>query len=302
MASESSDEVGLTVSLPGEIDEWLDTKAAELDVERQTVVVQLLAAYRAAGEFDDEQAERVLTDGVEDEVRDVVAERIPDIAAAVEEQIDGGADVEAVENSLTAEVDRVEADFREKLEEVRERVIQVKRETDEKADVDHTHPEFGELAGLSKEVDELGDRVNDLSAAVSAAGDEREAIVDDVADLKDLDDRVANAEEKLRTVAWVVSDLRDTVEAERGQSRAIDRLTQSAAQADIDRAICDNCDDPVDIALLSEPTCPHCDATFGDVQAPSGLFGKPRLTVAKQLESGEDDDETDVPDAATRNT
>lgn len=302
MVGESPNEIGLTVSLPGGIEEWLDAKAAELDVDRETVVVQLLAAYRTAAELDDDRVEATLADGIEDEVREVVAERLPDIADAVEGRIETGDDVAAVEDRMTAEVDRVESDFQEKLQNVRERVVQVKRETDGKAPADHTHPELGELAALSTELDELGDRIDDLSAAVDATEDEREELADRVADLEDLAGRVEDAEEKLQTVGWVVSDLRDTVETRAGQSRAIDRLKQSAAKADVDRALCDSCDEPVDIALLSEPTCPHCDATFGDVELPGGLFGKPRLTVARQLESGDHDstDDYDVPEAARR--
>jgi len=302
MVGEPSDEAGLTVSLPGRTEEWLDAKAAELGVDRETVVVQLLAAYRAAAELDDDPVEATFADGIEDEVRDVVAGRLPDIVDAVEGRIDAADDVAAVEDRLDSEVDRVESDFQDQLRNVRERVVQVKRETDGKAPADHTHPELGELAALSTELDEVGDRIDDLSAAVDGGADEREELADRVADLEELAGRVEDAEEKLRTVGWVVSDLRDTVETRAGQSRAIDRLKQSAAKADVDRALCDSCDEPVDIALLSEPTCPHCDATLGDVELPGGLFGKPRLTVAGQLESGavadSPDDDYDVPDAA----
>lgn len=302
MASESSDDAGITLSLPGDVEEWLDSKAAELGVDRETVVVQLLSAYRAAGELDDEPLEAALSDGVEDEVREVVADRIPDITDAVAERLDAGDDG-AVEDRLSAELDRIESDFREKLQDLRERVVQVKRETDGKAPADHTHPELGELAALSSEVDDLGDRIDDLSAAVEAGANDREDLESRVAALEDLTERLDDAEEKLQTVAWVVSDLRETVETQAGSSRAIDRLKQSAAEADVDRAVCDSCETPVDIALLSEPNCPHCDATLGDVELPGGLFGKPRLTVAKQLEAGEDDDENSaVPDAARRNT
>jgi DNA repair exonuclease SbcCD ATPase subunit len=303
MASESTDEAGLTVSLPAAVDEWLDAKAEELGVDRETVVVQLLAAYRAAGELDDDRVAASLTDGVEDRVRDVVAERLPDIADAVEEQTDTGDDAERVEDRLSAELDRVENDFQESLQDVRERIVQVKRETDRKAPEDHAHPEFDELGAVSNEVDDLFDRIDDLSEATSASQNRHEDLEARVADLEDAAERVDDIEEKLQTVAWVVSDVREAVEADAEESRAIDRLKQSAAEADVDRAVCDNCEQSVDIALLSEPNCPHCETTFGDVELPGGLFGKPRLSVAKQLEAGADaDSDYDVPDAAQRDT
>jgi len=64
----------------------------------------------------------------------------------------------------------------------------------------------------------------------------------------------------------------------------------------VSRAVCENCSTAVEIGLLTEPTCPHCDAALGDVQPASGIFGKPKLTVARGLESGEE--RSNVPDAA----
>jgi len=307
MASESSDERGLTVSVPASVDEWLDAKAAELDVDRETVVVQLLAAYRAAGDLDDGTVGSVPVD-VEDEVRDVIAKRLPDIVDAVAERIDhDDSEAEAIEDSLRADisslqrdVDRVEDDLQTELEDVRERVIQVKRETDGKAPADHTHKELATLGALSTEVSDLADRIDDLAAAVEGGAEERAAIDDRVDDFLD---RVEDTEERLRTVAWVVSDLRDNVESTDVRSRALDGLKQAAVEADIDRAVCDSCEKPVEVALLTEPNCPHCEATVNDVEPGGRFFGKPRLTVAKQLESGKDDDheDADVPDAARRN-
>jgi uncharacterized phage infection (PIP) family protein YhgE len=303
MASESSDDAGLGLSLSGGVDEWLDAKAAELGVDRETVVVQLLSAYRAADELEDEPVASTVVDGLDDDVRDVIADRLPDIADAVAERLDAGEDPGAVEDRLSAEVDRVENDFQRKLQDVRERVIQVKKETDRKAPADHTHPELSELAAVSSELDELRGRIDDLAAAAESGRDERADLAEQVAELEEMSEQLDDVQEKLQTVAWVVSDLRETVETHTGSSRAVDRLKQSAAEADVDRAVCDNCDQGVDIALLSEPTCPHCDATFGDVELPGGLFGKPRLSTAKQLEAGDEDDhDHDVPDAAQRDT
>jgi chromosome segregation ATPase len=294
----ATNERGVTVSLPADVDEWLDAKAAELGVDREAVVVQLLSSYRAAEELDDDSVTPPAD--VESQVRDVIAERIPDIADAVQGQVD--TDTDAVEDRLTAEVDRVETDFRSKLDDVRERVVQVKRDADAKADPDHTHPELDELATLSTEVDDLTDRITDLSEAVESGERERDDLAERVEDLTELADRLDDVEDKLQTVAWVVSDLKDELDTRSGTSRAVEQLKQAAAEADVDRAVCDSCERPVDIALLSSPNCPHCEATVNDVELPGGLFGKPRLTVARQLEAGDEgpDDDLDVPDGARR--
>jgi len=314
MASESSDDAGVSVSLPADVAAWLDRTADDLGVDRETVVVQLIASYRAAEEFDDEEVTAALDIDVESQVRDIVAERLPDIAEAVAERVDTG-DTDAVEESLTAEIDRVETDFDEKIQDVRERVVQVKQTADGKAEADHTHPEFGELATLSTAVDDLESALASLESRVDDAADDAAAVDDTVADVEDdvsdletrlsemerAMDRLDEVEDRLQTVAWVVSDLREAEQARSGGSEAIERLKQTAAELDVDRAVCGNCSDPVDIALLHEPRCPHCEATVSDVQLPGGIFGKPKLTVARQLESGEEtEDRSNVPDAADR--
>ncbi|WP_459194689.1 hypothetical protein [Halosimplex sp. J119] len=309
MASESSDDAAVHASVPADVAAWLDRKADDLGVDRETVVVQLLASYRAAEELGDESVSTALEPDVESEVRDVLAERLPDIADAVAEQFDADAavDIGAVEEGLSAEIDRIEADFAEKIGDVRERVVQVKREADAKADADHTHPEFGELATLSTAVDDLESALDGLEYRVEddSAGevdDRLDEIEDRVAEIEQATDHLDEIEERLRTVAWVVSDLREAEQARSGRADAVERLKTTAAELDADRAVCENCREPVDIALLHEPKCPHCDATVSDVQLPSGLFGKPKLTVARRLEAGDEaeTDRSNVPDAAQR--
>jgi len=307
MASESSDEVGVSVSLPPDVEAWLDRKAADLGVDREAVVVQLLASYRAAEEFgDDDVAAALGGRDVESDVRDVIAERLPDIADAVAERVDdGNEDLDAVEEGLSAEIDRVESSFTDKIQDVRDRVVQVRREADGKADGDHTHPEFGELATLSAAVDDLEaslsvleSRVDEATADAAAAEERVDALDERVSEVERATDRLDEVEERLQTVAWVVSDLREAEQARSTGTDAIDRLKATAAELDVDRAVCENCTQAVDIALLHEPKCPHCDATVSDVALPGGLFGKPKLTVARKLEAGDDEDRSNVPDAA----
>jgi len=306
MASESDDRL-VSVTLSSELRQWLDEKAATLDLDEETLVVQLLATYHAAEELDDnlDPAEffeqDVDADTVEPAVREVIADRLPDIAEAVADQQDDGGDVGTVEAQLTAELDRVETDFQEKLEDVRKRVVQVKRETDAKAPADHDHEEFARLDEVASDLADLEGAVADLEAQVDDHAAQLDEATDRLDDLSELDERISTAEERLQTVAWIVRDLRDAHEAKTGATRAIDRLKRAAAAADVSRAVCEECEEAVEIGLMTEPNCPHCGTAISDVRPASGLFSKPKLVVAEQLTAGEES-ESNVPDAADGGT
>ncbi|MFW6018919.1 MAG: hypothetical protein ACOCPX_08855, partial [Halapricum sp.] len=135
MAGESQESADLMVSLPPELESWLDQHAAERDLDRETILVQLLASYRELAEREDPFE----PDTLEPAVRSVVAGRIPDIAEAVEAQLDDP-------DRFETRIDGLEADFQDKLEDVRQRVIQVKREADAKAPAEHDHDELRTLA------------------------------------------------------------------------------------------------------------------------------------------------------------
>ena len=272
MASESTDDDSTTVSVPGDIEDWLAERAERLDTDEATVLVRIVTAYRHAAELadgtGDEAVEALLSEALEDTVDSMVAQAM------------AGED-------LAARVDALEEDVDEKIEDVRERVLQVKRETDEKAPAEHTHEALDRVEdlaeavdGLEADLDGLADRVGEIEDEVAAVADEREAAA------ADLEATVDDVQERLQTVAWVVSDLREAYEA--SGVDAVDRIKRAAAQADVSRARCENCSAGVEIGLLTEPNCPHCGATVTNVKAASGFFGKPELLVASQLESGED--------------
>lgn len=304
MSSEPTEEGALRVTLPADLDDWLDGRAADLGVDRETVLVQLLAAYRAADELGDDvddrgrpiRGEALVADAVERElasqldetleseleatVRSVLAETLDDrIEAEVTRQArtaveSGVADqlseaTDAVQRQVGERIDELEADYEENLDDVRERVVQVKRETDAKAPRDHSHEELDRLEDMAERLADLEGSVTDLGSTVA----EHDAVVEDV-------------EDRLRTVAWVVADLRETVESTNGDE-TVEHIKRAAARADVDRARCENCDTGVDVALLTAPECPHCDATVTNVEPSDGFFGEPRLLVASPLQSGE---------------
>lgn len=298
MASESTEEGMPTLTLPADLDDWLDDRATKLDVDRETLLVQLLSSYRATAKLDgdddgnltpgadgelvadvvghevEQQLENRLRPIVEATVESVLRDRVE---AEVEQQLRTTVDSaisdrvdEAVEG-LDERVDGLEAEYKENLEDVRNRVIQVKRETDTKAPRDHSHEELERAEGLA-------DRLADIEETLEET---------DLADNRDeIDERIEEIEDRLQTVAWAVSDLKD---AQRTTGRdAVEHIKRSAARAGIDSARCENCAKGVDISLLTEPQCPHCQATLTEVTPSEGLFTKPQLLVASRLESGED--------------
>lgn len=308
MASESTDE-SVSLSLPPELAEWVDRQAAERDSDPETVLVQLVAAHRATTVLDDDAVGDVtVTADLEAEVRDVVAERLPDIADAVGDSLDLGETVEEVvaaqvEDAVAAHLDEVvqsaadeaaanlegriaavEDDFGTKLEDVRERVVQVKRETDAKAPADHDHPD------LADRVDDLAETVADLDGELADLAETVEDRLDSqAADVEELAESLSDAEERLQTIAYVVRDLRDRTEADSKRATSVDGIKQRAAELDLDRAACEACGEGVEIALMTDPECPHCQAAVTDVEPKQGFLGKPHLVTAHGIEAPEDE-------------
>ena len=250
MASESTEDGSLTLNLPGELDEWLSARAQSLGVDREVVLLQLLSSYRAADELEDES--------------------IP------------VADPDTVEQMVSDRMAAVEQRHEEDIEDVRGRVVQLKRELDGKASAGHDHEQFEQVEDIQAEVADVRSAVDDIEDEMDSTVAEHDVMIEDI------DERLSNLQERMKTVAWVVSDLRDAYESQ-GGLEAVDRIKRAAAKADVERAKCENCGDGVSIGLLTDPECPHCQATVTNVEAASSWFGNPRLLTASQLESGEEE-------------
>lgn len=276
MASESTDEQTMSVSLPADLSEWLDQRADALDVDRETLLVQLLASYRMTADGET-PADIAVVEG--DNIDEVVQERLDDVFESVlTERINEATN--SVQRQLGDRMEALEADYRENLEDVRQRVIQVKKETDGKAPASHDHPELAQVEDIEATLDGVRADVADLREEFD------DAVPEHATEIAALDDRLETIEGRLQTVAWVVSDLREAQES--GGLGAVERLKRAAAKANVERANCENCGKSVAIALLTDPQCPHCSATVSDVEPSSGWFGNPKLETAAQLESGEE--------------
>lgn len=181
-----------------------------------------------------------------------------DLAAAYREIDDGTA--------VTDLADRLEtqrAEYVDLVEDVRERVVDLAREHDDLAAVDHDHPDLADADDL----DALATDLADLETTVEDGFDNYETV------LEELTDAVDELSRRLDTLAArVVQD------DDRGTD-TLERLRHGANQAGVRTATCDDCGGSVDLGLLTDPVCPHCQARFVDLDTDSGLLGSPTLQV-----------------------
>ena len=255
MASEESGD--LTVTVPPEVREWLDSQAADRDAaDREAVLRQLVESYYAVDEMENGDRVRVTQRVDPDEVPDAVEERL----------------------------DEIDDEFMDLIEDVRERVIQVKREADGKAPADHDHPDLASrLDGatattdrLSEEVAELEDRIDDVDRQVEAGFENYEDVLEYLTDTAD------DLQERTDLLAQAVVDVRREVRRLAGETATrseAESLKRAANRSGISTAACDHCGTDVDLALLTAPECPHCASTFNDVEPKRGFLGSATLVT-----------------------
>ncbi|WP_226041973.1 hypothetical protein [Natrinema sp. DC36] len=235
MSSQDHDEGGFSFPLPPDVDDWLTTEAARRDESRDEVCRRLLTAAHTAATDDNL------------EVAD------PDELSAVRSRL---------------ETQREE--FTDLLEDVRSRVIQVKREADGKAPIDHDHP----TAATADDLAAIREDLAALEETVDRGFDNYEAILEglfeDADELEDRSTLLARAVIELR-------EQRDAIADERRQRAATERLQRTANQLGVRTATCADCGSSVDLALLTAPACPHCKCLFSDVVKRSSIFGSHRL-------------------------
>ncbi|QLD84195.1 hypothetical protein HWV23_00235 [Natronomonas halophila] len=251
MVTESADGSELAVTLPTPLDEWLDERAAALDVDREEVLVQLLSAYRAAADLNDESVSGVVDDGELDE------RLLEEIDRRVQEA-ESSDDVDELEARVAA----LETELEEDIEDIRSRVLQVRDAVKERAPKDHSH---AELRRLSERVDGLTETLEDVGTDVTGTTN----AVDDI------DDRLSDVESKLDRLARVVVALRKRSDARTSERKEeLDHIKRQANKHGVTDARCAACGEAVRISLLTEPACPHCGTEARDIEPPGSLLGR----------------------------
>lgn len=243
MAGEETQET-ISVTLSMDVVDWLDEQAETAGTDREDVLQELVSAYHSvAGSNGD----------VDTELTPVASSS--DVDRQLEEQRE---------------------EYMELLEDVRERVIQVKRETDAKAPADHDHPELESVERLESDLEELRTTVEGLEADLENGFENYEDV------LRYLKDVTEESRQYLDTLATALLDVRSATERVAAESAArveADRLKSTANKHGFRLASCEECDASVDLSLLSKAECPHCSATFVDVDPKDGFFGDNTLVT-----------------------
>ncbi|MFB6307847.1 MAG: hypothetical protein ABEH35_00815 [Haloarculaceae archaeon] len=245
----------------------------------------------------EKKVQAALDDQLEDRVQAALDDRLDD---EVDRRIEEGLDSEiesAIENSgtvadLEEDLESLRADYEQNLQDVRERVIQVKKDADEKAPADRQRELEERVESLETELEEIGQRVSALSEEVESDGEEIETLEES---LRSVESEFDSVKDRLQRVAWVVNGLKD-----RSESRdEVHRLKARAAELDVSTAECERCGETVEIDLLTEPECPHCNTavdTITDTSGLLGLFDSPQLLTKSSSETSEESDTPIVPD------
>lgn len=250
MASESSDGEMASGGLPEDLDVWLGQRADELGVPRDDLLAGIVGSYRLVVESDADDVPVRLGDG------EPPADVDDRIAATVEERTG------RFEERVGERIQTLEAELDEQLDEIRKRVVEVKNGVDAAAPADHDHEAFDRI-------DELAERVDRLESAVSSLRESGGAGADAEA--------IEALDEKLTKVASAVVALREADAGHGSQAvrrEALAELKRQAGQLGVESAECDACGSEVNLALLTEPACPHCETELREVTDSAGwLFG-----------------------------
>ena len=272
------------VTLPAELEEWLDSRAAETDHSKATLLARAVAAYRLVETLPEDP------DSLDAELAALDARL---------ESLDGG-DPERIE--------ALETTLDERFEELKSRILDVLKETRNRAPADHDHPILeerldqlsSELSGVSAAHDTLKTDHDELAAAhddlETTVADDHDAIDDRLTELADAFDTLETRSDRL---AGAVVDLRrrlSRIEQVTADRQSLDSLLETAHEEGLSKATCESCSSGIELPLLRAPWCPHCSARFESIE-PRSFFRRPLLRVADRpaLEAGKSPTEpTDI--------
>jgi|GEM_PF-2513137 len=199
----------------------------------------------------------------------------------------------AVRNWATERLETQRQEFIDHVEDVRERVIQVKREVDAAAPAAHDHDRYVErdtietlekrlestttaLADIESELESLEVAIDGLERTVDGGFENFESA------LEGLLERTETLEDRETILASAVLDLREqqaTMAARERRHAQTAQLKLAASRLGVREAACEACSTTISIAQITEPACPHCAATFTDVESKSSFFSSHTLVT-----------------------
>lgn len=263
--------------LPPDLASWLDDRAAESDLDSADLLQRLAEGYRAVE-------------------RDGTADAIPT-----------NTDLADVQRAVAA----LEEELDEKVSDVRQRVIQVKREADSKAVVDHGHEPLetrlddleesiesieavtDEVSALDRQLQTVTERVDDVQSDLVDVEERTETGFENYETVvEDLLDRMDRVEGRLETLAQTTSTLQQGLRDARARAEAkaqVDAIKREANRMGISVADCEDCGSELRVGLLTEPACPACGETFAGVDKRSNFLSSHTLSTGSPpaLEAGD---------------
>lgn len=270
--------------LPEDLREWVEHRAAETDRDPADVLTEAITAYQIF----EGKGETLESNGAAD-----AAIALPE-ESELDEHLESLEDRIAALESIDERVSAVESEVDEKIEDVRERVIQVKREADAKAPADHDHERLHRrlqrALRAAEEANAMGKqlsrRIDRDSQRVDRGFENFEEILDYLTDTTD------ELEAKIDALARTVIELRESVGTLQETASAREAAAELKAEANregVTVAKCEECTSSVQIGLLSTPHCPHCETIFREVDPSTELFGSSYLRTGGRpaLQSGE---------------
>jgi rubrerythrin len=214
-----------------------------------------------------------------EETEAATAEEVAELRAVVNSLGETTDQLETAVESLSTEVETLETEVDEDVEDLRERLVRLYRDAEQKAEADHTHPD------LAERLDEVDANARAVADRLDGLEDRVESIDDTVAGIEDRLDALAAADDdaadKLSRVASAVVRTQRRLRAIEGE-RAADRLDDildAANRNGVQTADCDGCGHTVRLSLLSSAECPHCESRFAGLDPADRFYRRSRLTV-----------------------
>ena len=214
-----------------------------------------------------------------DETEAATGEEVDELRAVVNNLGETTEQLETAVDSLSTEVETLEAEVDEDVEDLRERLVRLAREAEQKAKADATPPD------LAERLDEVDANARAVADRLDGLEDRVESIDDTVAGIEDRLDALAAADDdaadKLSRVASAVvrtqRRLRE-IDGERAAGR-LDDILDAANRHGVQTANCDGCGHTVRLSLLSSAECPHCESRFAGLDPADRFYRRSRLTV-----------------------
>ena len=184
--------------------------------------------------------------------------------------------------TLEERISSLDEDVEAKIQDVRDRVIQVKRETDAKASDDHEHPGLREnLETNQNRIDRAVQTAESLEETIDAMESRFERGFENYEEilehLVDQTDDLSAETSALHEVAKQLKRKLTALRAREQRRQRTDAVKADANRKGVNEARCGSCGNDVTVALLTEPACPFCGAEIADVTPKPGFFGTAAL-------------------------